>query len=270
MLTDEFKEGRPKSVDVPQNIDAVRELIMQGHHVTYREIKMPLGISDESWMYAYDPETKQQSTVWVFQDDPNPTKVIRAKSTLKAHGCLFFWQTRKPPSKAQLHNRYRRIDGACSDSYAGQKDVRATSKAVGGSLHTYKNIINFYCANIPRCHIKLDAAITIRSDHRPPGPAPPAHAVQGPKVRPVPKAPFVNNLTHVRSGINSPSTPHPNNSHQTYGGGLGGAARAARAAAASTRPLEPAAACRTALSDYAFVDHVSHYYVSSKIRIPDS
>ncbi|GBP20853.1 hypothetical protein EVAR_80670_1 [Eumeta japonica] len=39
MLTDEFKEGRFKSVVVPQNIDAVRELIMQDRHVTYREIK---------------------------------------------------------------------------------------------------------------------------------------------------------------------------------------------------------------------------------------
>ncbi|GBP48822.1 hypothetical protein EVAR_8430_1 [Eumeta japonica] len=33
---------------------------------------------DESWIYVYDPETKQQLTVWVFQDEPNPTKVIRA------------------------------------------------------------------------------------------------------------------------------------------------------------------------------------------------
>ena len=24
---------------------------------------------DESWVYAYEPETKQQSTVWVFQDE---------------------------------------------------------------------------------------------------------------------------------------------------------------------------------------------------------
>ena len=33
---------------------------------------------DESWIYAYEPETKQQSTVQVFQDEPNPTKVVRA------------------------------------------------------------------------------------------------------------------------------------------------------------------------------------------------
>ena len=29
---------------------------------------------DESWIYEYEPENKQQSTVWVFQDEPNPTK----------------------------------------------------------------------------------------------------------------------------------------------------------------------------------------------------
>ncbi|GBP05920.1 Dynein heavy chain 7, axonemal [Eumeta japonica] len=44
----------------------------------------------KSWIYAYDPETKHQSTVWVFQDEPNPTKMIRAKSTLKQMvACIF-------------------------------------------------------------------------------------------------------------------------------------------------------------------------------------
>ncbi|GBP69297.1 hypothetical protein EVAR_57541_1 [Eumeta japonica] len=45
MLTDEFKEGRLKLVVVPQNIDAVRELIMQHRHITYSEIKASLQIS---------------------------------------------------------------------------------------------------------------------------------------------------------------------------------------------------------------------------------
>lgn len=148
-LRDESREGRPKSVVVPENIDAVRELILQDRHVTYREIEASLGISmtsinkilhehlavkkicsrwiphnltkaqkdarvnwckemlkkynrgaskavyniytgDESWIYAYEPETKQQSTVWVFQDEPNPTKVIRARSTSKQMIACFF------------------------------------------------------------------------------------------------------------------------------------------------------------------------------------
>ncbi|GBP23713.1 Histone-lysine N-methyltransferase SETMAR [Eumeta japonica] len=50
ILMNEFKEGRPKS----------------------------------------DPKTKQQLTVWVFQDEPNPTKVIHAKSTLKQMLPIFF------------------------------------------------------------------------------------------------------------------------------------------------------------------------------------
>lgn len=37
-VSDEFREGRQKTAVVPQNIDAVHELIMQDRHVTYREI----------------------------------------------------------------------------------------------------------------------------------------------------------------------------------------------------------------------------------------
>ncbi|KAL7739826.1 hypothetical protein ACLKA6_003268 [Drosophila palustris] len=33
-LNDEFREGRPKTSVAPDNIDAVRELIMQDRHVT--------------------------------------------------------------------------------------------------------------------------------------------------------------------------------------------------------------------------------------------
>ena len=132
-LQDEFREGCPKSIVVQETIDAVRQVILQDRHVTYREIETTLGISgtsihsilhkhltvkkiclrwiahnlsiaqkkarvdwskemlqkynrgasehvyeivtgDESWIYAYEPESKQQSTVWVFQDEPNPSK----------------------------------------------------------------------------------------------------------------------------------------------------------------------------------------------------
>ncbi|XP_033254026.1 histone-lysine N-methyltransferase SETMAR-like [Drosophila miranda] len=146
-VADEFREGRPNVVS--QNIDGVRELIVQDRHVTYREIEASLHISstsihsilhehlvvkkvcsrwiphnlslaqkkdrvnwskemlkkfdrgaskdvykivtgDESWIYAYEPETKQQSTVWVFQDEQNPTKVVRARSTSKQMVACFF------------------------------------------------------------------------------------------------------------------------------------------------------------------------------------
>ncbi|XP_031634457.1 uncharacterized protein LOC116347857 [Contarinia nasturtii] len=70
-LKDEPHEG-PKSV-VPQNIDAVRDMIMKDRHVTYH---------DESWIYAYELETKQQLTVWIQSED-NLTIVVRARSVAK-------------------------------------------------------------------------------------------------------------------------------------------------------------------------------------------
>lgn len=141
-LGDRHREGRPKTAVTQENIDAVRQLIVEDRHATYREIEASLSISgtsvhsilhghlgvkklisrwiphllsedqktarvrwcrktlrqfnrgnskhvydiisgDESWIYAYDPDSKQQSTVWVFQDEPKPTKVIRSRSTSK-------------------------------------------------------------------------------------------------------------------------------------------------------------------------------------------
>ncbi|KAI6649020.1 Transposase [Oopsacas minuta] len=35
---------------------------------------------DETWIYQYDPETKQQSSVWLFPDDNPPQKLRRARS----------------------------------------------------------------------------------------------------------------------------------------------------------------------------------------------
>ena len=47
-LQDEFPEGRPKSIVVPETIDAVRHLILQDRHVTYRLIETTFGISGTS------------------------------------------------------------------------------------------------------------------------------------------------------------------------------------------------------------------------------
>ena len=47
-LQDEFREGLPKLVVVPETIEAVRQLILQDRHVTYREIETSLGISRTS------------------------------------------------------------------------------------------------------------------------------------------------------------------------------------------------------------------------------
>ena len=46
--------------------------------------------SDKTWIYQYDPETKRQSSVWVFPDDDRPVKVKRAKSVGKKMVLTFF------------------------------------------------------------------------------------------------------------------------------------------------------------------------------------
>ncbi|GBP61745.1 hypothetical protein EVAR_31073_1 [Eumeta japonica] len=75
MLTDEFKEGRPKSVVAPQNIDAVKELMMQDRHITYHEIKASLdeiaensstsdkgGIESEENLFEGSSKSQHQET----------------------------------------------------------------------------------------------------------------------------------------------------------------------------------------------------------------
>ena len=47
-LQDEFREGRTKSVVVPETIDAVRQLVLQDRYVTYHGIEITLGISGTS------------------------------------------------------------------------------------------------------------------------------------------------------------------------------------------------------------------------------
>ena len=41
----------------------------------------------------YEPKSKQQFIVWVFQDEPNPTKVARARNTSKQMMTCFFGKT---------------------------------------------------------------------------------------------------------------------------------------------------------------------------------
>ena len=47
-LQDEFRQGRPKSVVVPEIINAVRQLVLQDRYVIYGEIETILGISGTS------------------------------------------------------------------------------------------------------------------------------------------------------------------------------------------------------------------------------
>ena len=47
-LKNEVRQGPPKTAVVSENIDAVREPIMQDRHVTYGEMRASLGISSTS------------------------------------------------------------------------------------------------------------------------------------------------------------------------------------------------------------------------------
>ncbi len=48
---------------------------------------------DETWIYQYDPETKRQSTVWVFEGEDPPTKFKRSRSTNKKMVASFFMRS---------------------------------------------------------------------------------------------------------------------------------------------------------------------------------
>ena len=45
---------------------------------------------DETWIYQYDPETKQQSKVWLFENEAPPTKFRKACSAGKRMVATFF------------------------------------------------------------------------------------------------------------------------------------------------------------------------------------
>ncbi|GBP16178.1 hypothetical protein EVAR_9893_1 [Eumeta japonica] len=41
----------------------------------------------DTWIYYYDPKTEQQSTVWLYQDEPKLTKVaLRADLLMELEG----------------------------------------------------------------------------------------------------------------------------------------------------------------------------------------
>ncbi|CAH1955092.1 unnamed protein product [Acanthoscelides obtectus] len=101
-LSDDPRVGAQKTAVTQENVDAVRKLIIEDRHVTYREMKASLKISTTSikkpqgliGVKKHDRfnsgnsknvysivKSKRQSAVWVFQG--KPTKVIRSRSISK-------------------------------------------------------------------------------------------------------------------------------------------------------------------------------------------
>ncbi|CAH1976783.1 unnamed protein product [Acanthoscelides obtectus] len=122
-LSDDPRVGAPKTAVTQENVDAVRKLIIEDRHVTYRAIEAKLVSrwiphllteeqkaarvnwcqktldrfnsgnsknvcsivsSDESWIYCYEPENKRQSA---------STKVIRSRSISKKMVATFVSKT---------------------------------------------------------------------------------------------------------------------------------------------------------------------------------
>jgi len=46
---------------------------------------------DETWCFAYDPETKRQSSEWVGESSPRPKKLKFQRSRIKTMLIIFFF-----------------------------------------------------------------------------------------------------------------------------------------------------------------------------------
>ena len=76
-LQDEFREGHPKSVAVPETVDAVRQLILQDCHVTYHGIETRLDISGASiHSTLHDHLSKKFCSRWIPHNFPIPQKKV--------------------------------------------------------------------------------------------------------------------------------------------------------------------------------------------------
>lgn len=81
-LSDQNREGRPKSVVEPEKHWCCLELEKEDRDLIYREIDAYLWIGMTSISKKLE-QFEQQSIVWLFQDSPNPSKIIRSRSTSK-------------------------------------------------------------------------------------------------------------------------------------------------------------------------------------------
>ncbi|CAH2000323.1 unnamed protein product [Acanthoscelides obtectus] len=105
-LSDDPRVGAPKTAVTQENGDAVRKLIIEDKHVTYREIEaklvsrwIPHLLTEEqkaarvNWcqktLDRFNSGNSKNSAVWVFQGEEKPTKVIRSRSVSKKMAATF-------------------------------------------------------------------------------------------------------------------------------------------------------------------------------------
>jgi len=60
-------------------------------------------MGDETWCFAYDPETKQQSSEWVGETSPQPKKLKFQRSCIRTMLITFFQLSRH--SAQRIHTR---------------------------------------------------------------------------------------------------------------------------------------------------------------------
>ena len=150
------RPGRPKTLNTPEIIDQIHELILEDRRISVKSIAEQLGISRErvgsihedldmrklsvkwvpkclnadqkrqrcqsseqlleffrpdpndflsrlvtmveTWLYHYDPETKQQSMDWRHSGSPRPPKKCECKNPLEKFSPRFFWGSRRSSS----------------------------------------------------------------------------------------------------------------------------------------------------------------------------
>ena len=66
---------------------------------------------DESGICAYELETKQQSTAWVFESQPNPTKAVFGKITSKQMVACFLCKIGHVATVTLEHRRTAILSG---------------------------------------------------------------------------------------------------------------------------------------------------------------
>ena len=103
------RPGQPKTLTTPQIIDQIHELILEDCRILAKSIAEQLGISrerfrsiiheelDETWLYHYDPGTKQQSMESRHSHPPPQKKYLSAKIRWKISRLDFSGSRRHPP-----------------------------------------------------------------------------------------------------------------------------------------------------------------------------
>ncbi|GFV81724.1 histone-lysine n-methyltransferase setmar-like protein [Trichonephila clavipes] len=76
--------GRPSTGTSSHNVERVRVTVEQHRRLT-------IITGDETWVYGYDPETKQQSSQWKFPSEPRPKKARQSRSNIKSMLIVFFY-----------------------------------------------------------------------------------------------------------------------------------------------------------------------------------